>query len=72
MLGDKLVNNIEKYNETPEERRARSRENYMKLQDLVERYNVKLTRYFSIDDDPDEMEAEYQLHKDRRHKNNQV
>lgn len=72
ILGEKLVADVQKYIETPEERRARAREAYSKLQDLVEKYQIKLTRPFSIDDDPDEMEAEYSMHKERRNKNNQV
>ncbi len=72
LLGDKLVDDIEKYIETPEEKRARARESYAKLQDLVVKYNVNLSRSYSINDDPDEMEAEYKLHKDRRNKENQV
>lgn len=61
-----------KYVETAEERRARARENYCKLQDLVEKYNVVLTRNFTINDDPDEMQEEYDMHKNKRNKNNQV
>ena len=72
LLGEKLVNDVEKYVETKEERRARARDAYSNLQDLVERYGVKLSRHFSIDDDPDEMEAEYTMHKERRNKTNQV
>jgi hypothetical protein len=72
ILGDKLVSNVKKYSETPEEKRARAREAYSKLQDLVERYHVSLSKYYSIDDDPDEMEAEYAMHKARRDKTNQV
>ena len=72
LLGEKLVADVQKYIETPEERRARARENYSNLQDLVERHGVKLTKHFSIDDDPDEMAAEHAMHKERRNKNNQV
>ncbi|AVL94753.1 hypothetical protein ma367 [Moumouvirus australiensis] len=72
LLGDQLVGDIDKYIETPEEKRARGREVYSKLQDLVDKYNVKLTREFTIDDDPDIMEAEYDMHKERRNKTNQV
>ncbi|AQN68262.1 hypothetical protein [Saudi moumouvirus] len=72
LLGDQLVGDIDKYIETPEEKRARAREAYSKLQDLVEKYGVKLTREFTIDDDPDTMEAEYDMHKERRNKTNQV
>lgn len=72
LLGEKLVNDVQKYVETKEERRARARDAYGQLQDLVDRYDVKLSRHYSIDDDPDEMEAEYIMHKERRNKNNQV
>lgn len=72
LLGEKLVADVQKYVETPEERRARAREEYSNLQDLVQKYNVTLTRSFSINDDPDEMKAEYDMHKERRNKNNQV
>ena len=72
LLGQTLVGDIQKYVETPEERRARARDEYSKLQDLVENKGVKLSRPYTIDDDPDEMKAEYDMHKARRHKNNQV
>lgn len=72
ILGEKIEASIEKHIETPEERRARAREAYGKLQDLVDKHQVKLTKSFSIDDDPDEMEAEHNMHKERRHKHNQV
>lgn len=72
LLGEKLIDDIEKYAETPEEKRARARDAYSQLQDLVEKYNIKLTRPFTIDDDPDEMEEEARMHRERRHKNNQV
>lgn len=72
LLGEKLVEDVQKYVETPEERRARAREEYSKLQDLVQKYDVTLTRSFSINDDPDEMRAEYDMHKEKRNKNNQV
>lgn len=72
LLGEKLVNDVQKYIETPEERRARAREEYSKLQDLVEKYHIVLSRPYTIDDDPDEMKAEYDMHKGRRNKNNQV
>ena len=58
--------------ETVEQRRERAREAYSNLQDLVERYGVKLSRNYTIDDDPDEMEKEYKSNRDKRHKNNQI
>lgn len=72
LLGEKLVGNVQKYVETPEEKRARARDEYSKLQDLVEKYGVTLTRQYTIDDDPDEMKAEYEMHRARRNKSNQV
>lgn len=58
--------------ESDEDRRARARENYTKLLDLQEKYNVKLTRSYTINDDPDDMEDEYNMQKNRRNKNNQI
>ena len=58
--------------ETPEERRARAREKHAQLEDIVEKHNVKLSKKYTIDDDPDDMEAEYEIHKERRNRNNQV
>lgn len=72
LLDEKLIGNKKKYAETPEEKRARARTNYSKLQDLVENHGVRLTRHFTISDDPDEMEAEYDMHKERRDKKVQV
>lgn len=72
LLADKLIRNAEKFAETPEERRARQRDAYSQLQDLVQKYGITLTRRFTVDDDPDEMEEEVRMHKERRHKTNQV
>ena len=72
LLADKMVGNVDKYAEIGEDRRGRARDAYSKLQDLVERYGVKLTREFTIDDDPEEMEEEFKMHKERRNKSNQV
>jgi hypothetical protein len=72
ILADELVADTQKHIETPEEKRARSREMYYKLQDLVERHGIKLSRFYTIDDDPDIMEEEYKMHKERRNKNNKV
>lgn len=55
-----------------EERRARARDAYSKLEELVDKYGVKLSKKYTIDDDPDEMEAEYKMHHNRRNKSNQV
>lgn len=72
ILGQKLIEDIKKYKETPETRRARARDAYSNLQHLKQKYNVTLSRDYTIDDDPDEMEAEHTMLKDRRHKNNQI
>lgn len=70
-LGDKIIKNIEKYQETPEEKRARARDAYTKLEELRDR-GVEMSRSFSIDDDPDEMEAEYTRLKEKRNKANNI
>jgi hypothetical protein len=72
LLGDTLIGDMGKYQETPEEKRCRARENYNKLRELVESYDVVLTREYTVDDDPDEMEAEYDMHANRRNKKNQT
>lgn len=72
MLGQHLIDDVEKYVETPEEKRARAREEYTKLQDLVERYDVELTRHYSIDSDPDEMHEEFEMHRSKRRKHNKI
>lgn len=72
LLGPQLVDNIKNLAETPEERRARQRTIYAKLQDLVANKNVVLYQKFTIDSDPDIMEEEYKLHENRRKKTNQV
>lgn len=72
ILANKLIENVPQYIETAEERRARARDEYSKLQDLVEKYNVTLTRHFTLNDDPDEMKAEYDMWYERRNKVNQV
>ena len=58
--------------EPAESRRARAREAYSKLEDIVRKHEVKLTRSYNTNDDPDEMEAEYSMHEERRHKHNQT
>ena len=55
-----------------DDQRTRAREAYSKLQDIVDKQQVKLSREFTVDDDPEEMEAEYAMHKERRNKANQV
>ena len=72
LLGDNLIANISKLVETPEERRSRARDAYSNLQDLVDKYGVKLSKKFTLNDDPNEMEEEYKMHHERRNKNNQV
>jgi hypothetical protein len=53
-------------------RRARARENLSRLQELAEKYHIKLTREYTLDDDPEEMEAEYKIHKEKRDRVNQI
>lgn len=65
-------NSVKKCGETNEQRRVRALDAYSKLQDLVERYGVKLSRHFSPDDDPDEMEEEYIMQTDKKNKTNHV
>jgi len=72
LLDTKLIDNTKKFIETPEEKRARQRTNYAKLQDLVTKKNVTLYQKFTIDSDPDIMEEEYKLHENKRKKENQV
>ena len=71
-LRKKLEEDVKVYVETAEEKRARSREEHTKLQELVEKHNVKLTKKYTIHDDPDEMKEEYDMWMDKRNKNNQV
>ena len=65
--------NLECFVKNPR-RLENSREMYLKLMDLVDEYNVKLTKNFNIYDDPDEMKVEYDMHMEciNRNKNNQV
>lgn len=58
--------------ETPEERRSRSRDAYANLKEMVDKHGIVLTKKFTIDDDPNEMEEEYKMHKNQRDKQNQV
>ena len=58
--------------ETPEERRARGRDAYAQLENLVKKYGVQLSKHYTIDDDPDEMEEEYKMRKEMRNKEVQV
>ena len=44
---------------------------YYDLQDLVEKYNIKLTQNYTLDSDPLEMKEEYLRHKEICLKNNQ-
>lgn len=57
-------------NETAEERRARSREAYAKLQSIEKK--VDLFRKYTVDSDPDEMEHEYKIHKNAQSKTNKI
>jgi len=65
------VPETKKRHETPEERRIRSRTAYSTLQDIREK-GVQLNKHYNPDDDPDEMEAEITLQRERRNKKNQV
>ncbi|XWV26989.1 hypothetical protein QJ857_gp0060 [Tupanvirus soda lake] len=58
--------------ETPQEKRQRAREIYAALMELVEKYGIELSRKFTINDDPDELQKEYDMHKEMRNKINQV
>ena len=69
---EQLIGNMQKYTETTEERKTRAQDAYYNLHDIAQRHNVKLTRSFNIDDDPEEMEEEYKMHKQRMNKTNQV
>lgn len=51
--------------ETSYERRQRARFAYFELCELKEKYNVVLTRSYSILDDPEEMELEYRIIRER-------
>jgi hypothetical protein len=62
----------ETFAETSAERRTRAIKAYNKLQDLVEKYEVKLTRPYTINDDPNEMEEEYIMHKEYCDRKNHV
>lgn len=72
LLAETLIADVPKYVETPEQRRSRAMDAYSELQDLVEKYGVKLNKDYTVDDDPDVMEAEIAIHRNRRHKANQV
>lgn len=49
------------YGETPAQRRKRQREAYVKLRYLKEHHGIRLTREYDRNDDPEEMEEEYNL-----------
>ena len=70
-LGRRLVSDPKKYQMTAEQKRARARDAYYKLQDIVEK-GAKLSKKYTMDDDPIEMEAEYKMHYERRKKKNSV
>jgi hypothetical protein len=52
--------------------RYRAREIYEKLQNLVNNYGIKLSKNYTVDDDPNEMETEYNIHKDKIKKETNV
>jgi hypothetical protein len=72
ILGDKLIENPIKFEETPEERRARQRTAYMKLKQLVKQNGIVLTKTYTMDSDPNEMEEEVKLHTEMRHRENSI
>jgi len=57
--------------ETAEQRRARQREVFTKLEDLKTK-GIRLSRKYHQSDDPDEMEEEYKKQRDRKDKEVQV
>ena len=57
---------------TPEEQRARRRTAFAQLEDLVKRYKIKLTQKYTINSDPIDMEEEFKMQRERRHKNNKI
>lgn len=58
--------------ETKEEKEARTRDVLFRLFNLSEKYKIKLIKNYTFNDDPDEIEKEYQMHKNKIHKDNQV
>ena len=57
-----VINEWDMHSDDCECRRERVRDMYIKLQILVERYDVRLSRNFSFDSDLNEMEIEYLKH----------
>jgi len=58
--------------ETLRERQIRAAIAYEKLQFLVEKYKIKLSKPFFLNSDPDEMETEYKMHSDIKRKKDKV
>ncbi|XWV25649.1 hypothetical protein QJ856_gp0104 [Tupanvirus deep ocean] len=58
--------------ETPQEKRQRAKEIHTALMQLVDKYGVKLSRNFSSDDDPDELQKEYNAQKEKIDRNNNI
>lgn len=67
-----FVKNAKAFVETPGDRRKRQIEYYDKLMDLKRKYGIKLDRNFTLDDDPDEMQTQYELLYNRRKKEKSV
>jgi len=67
----KLIDNI-KYIEQLEEKKKRAIDFYGKLQEYATKYDVELSTKYTMDSNPDDMEAEYLMHKEKRNKHNQV
>jgi hypothetical protein len=71
-LDSKLTKDAKKYVESSEERRVRALNYYMKLTELKVKHGIILTRPYHIDSDPDEMQAEFDLHQEKKKKSIQV
>lgn len=70
--GQPFVRNAKAFVETPGERRRRQLEWYQKLMDIKEKYKIKLDRHYTVDDDPDEMQTQYELLFNKRKKEKSV
>jgi len=57
LLDDKLINDAKKFMESPEKRKRRATSAYNNLQEKVKK-GLTLSKCFTMDSDPDEMEAE--------------
>jgi hypothetical protein len=71
-LGNLAASFMGKSYPTANEKRAKGREMYHKLIDLEKKHGIELTRTFNVNDDPEEMEEEYMMHRKARDRNMQV